>query len=222
MRTVGLCAVLSALMVAGCASSKSESYAMAGYDFSKLDKVAIIQVTGSVYADAVKNKMIDMFTGELIKRGYTVVERANVQTLLKEQQFQSSGVTSDQNAAKAGRILNVPAVVTINVPKYKDDKMEVTAKLIEVETGAILWIGSGSGSTNKGLATVGGAVLGAAAGAVLAGGSSSDRVLGAVAGGAIGGVAGYALTPEQETQVRKVIADVCKELPYKLPPLQKK
>jgi hypothetical protein len=221
MRTVSLCALLSALMVAGCATSKSESYAMAGYDFGKLDKVAIIEVTGSIYGEAVKNKMIDMFTMELIKRGYTVIERSKVQSLLKEQQFQSSGVTSSDNAARAGKILNVPAVMLINVPKYKDDKMDVTAKLIDVETAEILWIGNGTGSTNRGLATVGGAILGAAAGAVLAGGDTGDRVLGAVAGGAVGGVAGYALSPEQETQVRKIVAETCKELPYRVP-VQKK
>ena len=221
MRTVCLGLLLSALMVAGCATSKSESYAMAGYDFGKLEKVAIIEVTGRVYGDAVKNKISDMFTMELMSRGYKVIERANVQKILKEQQFQASGVTSDQDAAKAGKILNVPAVMMINIPKYGDDKMDMSAKLVEVETGEILWLGTGSGSTGRGLATVGGAVLGAAAGAVLAGGSTGDRVLGGIAGGAIGGVAGYALSPEQETQVRKVVADICKKLPSRVPQLQK-
>lgn len=221
MRTVGLCALLSALMVAGCATSKTESYAMAGYDFGKIDKVAIIEVTGRVYGDAVKNKISDMFMGELMNRGYRVIVRAEVQKILKEQQFQASGVTSDQDAAKAGKIMNVPAVMMINIPKYGDDKMDMSAKLVEVETGEVLWLGTGSGSTGRGLATVGGAVLGAAAGAVLAGGSTGDRVLGGIAGGAVGGVAGYALSPEQETQVRKVVADICKKLPSRVPQLQK-
>ena len=159
MRTVCLGILLSALMVAGCATSKSESYAMAGYDFGKITKVAIIEVTGRVYGDAVKNKISDMFTMELMSRGYKVIERANVQKILKEQQFQASGVTSDQDAAKAGKILNVPAVMMINIPKYGDDKMDMSAKLVEVETGEILWLGTGSGSTGRGLATVGGAVL---------------------------------------------------------------
>jgi hypothetical protein len=221
MRTVGFCALLSALMVAGCATSKSESYAMAGYDFGKLDKVAIIEVKG-VYGEATKNKMMDMFTMEFMKRGYQIVDRAGTQTILKEQQFQNSGVTSNENAAKAGKLLNVPAVLMINVPKYQDEKMEVSAKLVDVETTAVLWIGTGRGSTNRGLATVGGALLGAAAGAVLAGGSTGDRVLGAVAGGAVGGVAGYVLSPEQEDQVRKIVTATCNELPYRIPPVQKK
>jgi len=223
MRNVCVCALLSALLVAGCASSKGESYATAGYDFSGLNKVAIVSVTGQVYGEAAKNTIADNFTMELIKKGYAVILRSEMQTLLKEQEFQASGITSDQDAARAGRILNVPAAVLVSIPKYGKEKMEMTAKLVEVETGTILWIGSGSGSTGKTLSTIVGAAAGAAVGAVVAGGDSSDRTIGAVAGGVLGGVAGNALSPEQAEQIKKVIAKVCKTLPPRFPqPTQKK
>jgi hypothetical protein len=222
MRIVSLCALLSVLAVAGCATSKGESYAAAGYDFGKIDKVAIIGVSGRVYGDAAKAQIMDLFKPELMKRGYVLVERADVQRLLKEIQFQSSGVTSPDNAAKAGKILNVPVVLTITVGQKGDEKIDVTAELVEVESGQIIWHGNAYGSTNRGLATVGGAVLGAAAGAVLAGGSTGDRVLGAVAGGAVGGVAGYALSPEMEDQIRKIVAKACEGMPYRIESLRKK
>ncbi len=221
MRTVGLCALLSALMVAGCASTKTESHPLAGYDFNKAKSIAVVEVKG-VYGEATKGKFMDMFNMELLKRGYAPVDRARVQTYLKEQQFQSSGMTSGENAAKAGKLLNVPAVMVINVPKYKDDKMDLTATMVEVETSQILWVGTGTGNTGRGLATVGGAVLGAAAGAVLAGGDTGDRVLGGIAGGAVGGIAGYALSPEQEEQVRKLVAEICEGMPSLIPVVQKK
>jgi hypothetical protein len=209
------------LLAAGCASSEGESYAVAGYDFGSLDKVAIVDVTGRVYGDAVKNQIGNLFTLQLMKKGYRVIERSQVQTLLKEQEFQASDLTSQDSAARAGRILNVPAVMMIDIPKYKDGKMEMSAKLVDVEDATILWLGTGYGDTGKGLATFVGAAAGAALGAVVAGGDSSDRVVGGVAGGVLGGVAGNALSPDQVEQVRKVVEDVAKDLPSRIPQQKK-
>jgi hypothetical protein len=214
MRTICLCTLAAALFAGGCASSKGESYTRAGYDFGKVEKVAIIEVTGRVRGEPVKNQISDFFVMELLKKGYTPVERRRVQALLKEREFQASDVTSDEGAARAGRILNVPVVMLVNIPVYKED-MNMTAKMIDVEDGSILWIGSGSGSTGKTLATIVGAAAGAAAGATVAGDETDDKVLGGVIGGVLGGVAGRALSPQQAKQVRKVIKDVCKDLPAK-------
>ena len=219
MRNACFCMLMAALLVAGCASSEGESYAVAGYDFASLDKVAIVEVTGRVHGETVKNQVADMFTMELIKKGYGVIARTEIQPLLKEQEFQNSDITTNEGAALAGRVKNVPAVMLINIPKYKE-KMEMTAKLIDVEDATILWIGTGTGSTGKTLATIVGAAAGATAGAVIAGGDSSDRVLGGVLGGVVGGVAGNALSPDQAKQVRKIVAKACKTLPARIPASQ--
>lgn len=214
MRTVCICTLLAALIVGGCASGKGESYSRAGFNFAELDKVAILEVTGAVAGETVKNQIGTFFEMELMKRGYTPVERSRVQALLKEQEFQASDITSSENAARAGHILNVPAVMLINIPKYKEE-MSMTAKMINVEDGGILWIGNGSGSTGKTFSTILGAAAGAAAGAVVAGGDSNDRVVGGVIGGVLGGVAGQALSPQQEEQVQKIIKKVCESMPSK-------
>lgn len=218
MKAVWIGVLLSAVAAAGCATSEAESQAVAGYDFAKIDKVAIVEVTGRVGSEAVKNQISNLFTMALMKKGYTFIERKDVKALLKEQDFQASDLTTDAGAARAGQILNVPAVMIIDIPKYKGEKMDMTAKLVDVENGTILWMGTGSGSTGKTLATVGGAIAGAAAGAVLAGGDSSDRVVGGVIGGVVGGVAGNALSPSQEKQVKKVVAKVVKDFPSRLVP----
>ena len=212
MRTVCLCTLLAALVAGGCATGKGESFVLAGYDFGKLDKVAVIEVSGAVRGDAAKNQIGDFFVMELLKKGYTPVERAQVQTLLKEQKFQATDVTSDDDAARAGRILNVQAVMLVNIPTYKDE-MNMTARMIDVEDASILWIGGGSGRTGKTFSTIFGALAGAAAGATVAGDKRDDKVLGGVIGGVLGGVAGQALSPQQAEQVQKVIKKVCAELP---------
>jgi len=204
MRTLCICTLLVVLVTGGCASQKGESYARAGFNFSTLDKVAVLEVSGAVRGEAAKNQIADFFNMELVKRGYTPVVRSEVQALLKEQEFQASDITSDAGAAKAGEILNVPAVLLVNIPTYKEE-MNMTAKIISVEDGGILWVGSASGSTGKTLSTIVGAAAGAAVGAVAAGGDTRDRVAGGVIGGVLGGVAGNALSPQQAEQVQKLI-----------------
>jgi len=218
MKAVLVGVLLTAIAVAGCASSDAESTAVAGYNFGNLDKIAIVEVTGRVYGETAKNQISNLVTMQLMKKGYTFIERKDVKAILKEQEFQASDLTTDIGAAKAGQILNVPAVMMIDIPKFKGEKIEMSAKLIDVENGTILWMGTGSGSTGRGLATVGGAIAGAAAGAVLAGGDTGDRVLGGALGAGAGGFAGYALSPSLEKQVKKVVVKVVKDFPSRIPP----
>jgi hypothetical protein len=217
MRTASIAALLGALAVAGCATSQGESQALAGYDFSQIDKIAIVDVTGRVNGDAVKNQISNLFTMELMKKGYKFIERKDIKSLLKEQEFQASDITTAEGAAKAGRVLNVPAVMLIDIPKFRDEKMEMSAKLIDVQDGTILWIGTGSGSTGKTLATIAGVAAGAALGAAVGGHDTEDRVAGGIIGGVVGGVAGNALSPDEKDQVRKIVAKVVASLPPRIP-----
>jgi len=207
---------LAVLVVSGCATGKGESYVRAGYNFGALEKVAVVEVSGEVKGDAAKNQIADFFTMELLKRGYTPVERAQVQALLDEQDFQASDITSNEGAAQVGKIMNVPAVMLVSIPTCKEN-ISMTAKMIDVEDGSVLWLGSGSGSTGKTGSTILGAVAGAVVGAVVAGGDSDDRVVGGVIGGVLGGIAGRALTPQQAEQVKKIIAKLCENMPSRFP-----
>ena len=216
MKTVCMCTLLAALVVSGCATGKGESYVRAGYNFGGLEKVAVVEVSGEVKGDAAKNQIADFFTMELLKRGYTPIERAQVQALLDEQDFQASDITSNEGAAQVGKIMNVPAVILVSIPTYKEN-ISMTAKMIDVEDGSVLWLGSGSGSTGKTGSTILGAVAGAVVGAVVAGGDSDDRVVGGVIGGVLGGIAGRALTPQQAEQVKKIIAKLCENMPSRFP-----
>jgi hypothetical protein len=222
MRAVCAGMLLIAVGVAGCASSSGESYAAAGYNFANLDKVAIVEVTGRVYGDAAKNQIANLFTMELVKKGYTVVERSHIKEILKEQEFQSSDLTSPEGRAKVKEIFNVPAILVIDIPKYDNEKLNMSAKLLDVQTGEVLWIGSGEGSTGRTAATIVGAIGGAALGAAVGGHDTGDRVAGGVIGGVVGGVAGNMLSPDQVKVVRKVVAKVAASLPPRIPQVQTK
>jgi len=209
MRTllvVMACTVIISLL--GC--STAESYYQKGYDFSQVDKVAVVDVIGAVGGEAAKNQIADFFVMELLKKGYTPIERSQVQILLNEQKFQASDITSKVSVARAGEILNVPVVLFVNVPKFKEN-FSLTAKMVDVENGSILWMGSGEGTTGKTLGTIAGAAAGVVVGVATTG--RDDQVLGGIAGGVLGGVAGNLLTPSQEKAVRKVTTKICKTLP---------
>lgn len=211
MKTVLVCVLLTTvILIGGCSSG--ESYVKAGFDFTTLDEVAVVDVQGDVESEAAKNQIADFFGMELLKRGYSPIDRAHIQTLLKEQQFQASDLTTQEGAARAGLILTVPAVLVVSIPDFGDE-MSMTAKMLEVETGGVLWMASGSGTTGRTLATIFGAAAGAWAGIGASG--KDDELAGGVAGGVLGGVAGRALSPQKAKQVKKIIKKMCKSLPSK-------
>ena len=199
------------ILIGGCSSG--ESSFRQGYDFSCIDKIAVVDVLGDMPNEATKNQIADFFTAQLLKKGYTPVERAQVQSILTEHEFQMSELTSDQGVARAGQMLNVPVVMLVNGPEFRDN-ISMTAKMIDVEDGSILWLGNGSGKTGKWINTLIGAGVGAAAGTVVAG--DSNETTGAVIGGVIGGAAGYGLTPQVAEKANTIVKKMCESLPNRL------
>lgn len=94
MKILTICAVLVALIANGCASHKEESFYRAGYDFSKVDKVAIVAVEGALNSETSKNQIAEFFAMELLKRGYSPVGRNQLKGLLSEEQLESIDLTT--------------------------------------------------------------------------------------------------------------------------------
>jgi len=150
---------------------------------------------------------------ELMRRGYRTVERRQIESVLKEHKFQHSGMTRDEGAAAAGRMLNVSAVVVVDVPRF-GNTLEITAKMIDVETAEQLWIATGTGRTDKWLWTLGGALAGAGAGYAL-GGDSTGRRVGVVLGGLVGGVAGHRFSPSEKRMMQDFTKKIMTTLPMR-------
>jgi TolB-like protein len=204
--------VLAVVLAAGCASG--ESFVKPGYDFGAVKKVAVVEVVGDFGGEAAKNEIADYFAMELLKKGYEPVERTQVQAVLSEQKFEASNLTTPEGAAQAGRILNVSAVVIMNVGEF-GERISMTAKMVDVQDASILWMGEGTGTTGRTLATIGGAAAGVGMG-IAVGHGRTGNIVGGLAGGALGGAAGYTLSPQQATQARNVIQKMCGSLPSKL------
>jgi TolB-like protein len=67
---------------------------------------------------------------------FTVVERGNMESILKEQGFQMSGCTSNECAVEAGKLLGVNKMVTGSVGKL-GQIYNINLRLFDVETGEI-------------------------------------------------------------------------------------
>lgn len=215
MRTV-IALILLSIVIAASGCSTGEGKFLTGYDFSQVRKIAVIDVIGDTKSEAVKTQIANFFEMELLEKGYSPVERGQVQALLEEQDFQASGITPEENAVKAGRVLNVPVVMIINIPKFGEE-ISMTAKMLDVEDGSILWLGNGTAKTGKIFSTVFGAAAGAAAGAIISSKTGSDdNTTGAVIGGVLGGAAGYGLAPQAAQRARETIGKMCESIPSRI------
>ncbi len=203
---MGLCLVL--LFSAGCATGES-TISPAFHEVAP-DTVALVEVSGDIRGNAAKNQVEDFFTAEMLKKGYRVIERNRVNQVLDEQDFQRSERTSDSEAAQIGQVLNVPAVVMVNAG-VDGEKVSITGRMVDAQTGEVLWIGTSRGGSGARVSKTGGAVLGAIAGSQIGGGRG--RIVGGVAGGVLGGAAGESLSPQAARVVQKAIEEIVAELP---------
>ena len=205
---------LSAVFVGGCATGKST--ARMDYNFSDVYKIAVVDVTGPLGNEGAKNQVADIVAMQLLQRGYAPIERAQVVTILNEQKFQKDpNFAPDQQAVQAGKIMDVPTVIIVNVTEF-GDSISMSIKMLDVKDGSILWVGSGSGSHNKLLGTILGAAAGVGGGVLLGGDSNSGKVVGGVVGGVAGGVLGNMLTPEQAKATEDIVEKICKKMPSRV------
>ena len=58
--------VVAVVLIGGCSSG--ESHFRAGFDFNKLERVAVVDVQGDVQGEAAKNQIADFFVMELLKK----------------------------------------------------------------------------------------------------------------------------------------------------------
>jgi len=206
---------VSLLIAGGCTTGTST--ARSDYDFSNVHKIAVVDIFGPLNNEGVKNQIGDMVAMQLLQKGYAPVERSQVITILNEQKFQrDSNSTPEQDAIKAGRIMNVPTVIIVNVSKFSGEDVALSIKMIDVQDGSILWVGSGSGTQGKLLGTILGAAIGAGAGVIAGGDDNSGRVAGGVIGGVAGGALGHLMTPQQAKATEDCIAKICKEMPSRV------
>ena len=201
--------------LAACSTTKGESVINKNYDLTRLHAIAIVDGNNPTFAVTTRQQLVDTFQFEFMKRGWNVIERSNIEKAMDEMDFENKDITSPADRKKLGSVLNVQALTVINIAKAGDD-LSMTAKMMDVETGELIWQGSGEGAVNSGVSTWAGALTGAAVGAVVGNNTGSGSAgAGAVIGGVLGGTAGYALSPSETENAKKLVAKVCEGIPVR-------
>jgi hypothetical protein len=67
---------------------------------------------------------------------FIVLDRANIESVLKEREFEMSGMVTDQDVVTAGKYLGADFVVAVKVTKIADTYF-ISAKMINIKTGVI-------------------------------------------------------------------------------------
>ena len=144
MKQMALCLGLTQVMlIAGCSSMTSESSVRAGFNFSNINNVAVVDVVGAVQSEGVKAQIADEYSKQLLKKGYAPVQRDYIMRLLSDNNYTNNGLSPEAYAIEVGHLLGYEAVMIVNLTHFKPET-SMTAKILEVKDGSALWIASGT------------------------------------------------------------------------------
>ncbi|HBU69738.1 MAG TPA: hypothetical protein DEE98_05080 [Elusimicrobia bacterium] len=125
-----------------------------GYDFSKVKRVAVLPFSGDIYSNS--GQMVsEIFMKHLLGAGYNVVERNELDAIMKEYNLSKSGLMNPEQI-KQLKLSGVDALVAGSItkdtpemnlfengyPRFVAAQAGITCRMIDVETGELLWAGS--------------------------------------------------------------------------------
>lgn len=158
MRNIPLC--LSLLVLFGCATA--QSYRKPGVDFSKYNKIAIVKFDAS--ESGIGQQVADTLSFYFVKRGFTVIERSQLSSIIDESKFMTSGLT-EQNKSPL-EVAGIDAIVVGAVSQYRcvphsdvifigksplvmntnNCNVSISMKMLDIHNGDILWSAVGAHS----------------------------------------------------------------------------
>jgi curli biogenesis system outer membrane secretion channel CsgG len=127
----------------------------------KMDRTWRIAILPPALGQAGTSGLYDHAGLLLMKPGrFSLVDRTEVDRILQEQQFGSSGVVDPGTAAKLGKLMGAEGVMIINITALKHDEFfkdspeqrdaQLYVKIISVETAEVLYYAQGTGSSFEG------------------------------------------------------------------------
>ena len=154
--------LIFSLLVVTC--STSGEYFTADVDFSKYSRIAVFPLTDYPLAQGSGLQVADILSMKLLGSNLTILDRSQTSRILQEQKIGESGIINESTAPEIGNILGVQAILTGSISEYGTKTVDiqvvqggnpapvdvsavsVTLKLIDCETGQIIWAGSARGT----------------------------------------------------------------------------
>ncbi|MFH1250002.1 MAG: CsgG/HfaB family protein [bacterium] len=136
-----------------------EEFVRSDVNFQKYQRIAVFPLTDYYSSPGSGIQVADIVSFEMLKRGLKIVDRANTETILREQKIGISGIVDEKTAPNVGKLLGVQAILTGSINEYTTTEVDVafkgppsyltisavglTLKLIDTETGEVVWSATG-------------------------------------------------------------------------------
>ncbi|BCA79347.1 lipoprotein [Desulfuromonas sp. AOP6] len=141
------------LIVAGCTTAR-HSFIEESFDPGYVQMVAVLPLENHSAEKFAAERLRDVVTTELLaRRLFKVVEKGDLRRFLREEVAEAETVSLDSTTAKRmGKALNIDAYLAGSVDDYSEirngsysyPQVALTLRLVDVQTGRIIWQASGS------------------------------------------------------------------------------
>jgi hypothetical protein len=116
------------------------------FNINKYKKLAVIPFKGKAYDTLgapnfiLEEQISDMFATRLMGVGFSIVERTQLHSILSEQQLSATGLLSNSDINKMGKLMDIDMLVMGNLDKniFNASYQTATVKFIDIETGEVL------------------------------------------------------------------------------------
>jgi len=116
---------------------------------SEKPRIAILQLERENVTDLEASIVEHFLRSSFVNAGmYQVLDRNNMDKILKEQSMNGYGILSERDVAQMGRILNVQQIVTGSLMKLNSEFL-IEVRLVDVETSSIHCSRTGTCSNNR-------------------------------------------------------------------------
>ena len=169
-----ICIGLLFFYITGCATPQILTHTKSGTDFSQFRKVAVITLASN--DQSLGQEVSDFIALNLMKRGFDIVERSQLRSVIDENVLINSGLTEKDRSAL--RLEGVDIIIVGSVTRYDCEQSRfmvptqygpaggtknlchasMSFKMVNVQNGDVLWAGQGSHSL-KGNSMTAGKVL---------------------------------------------------------------
>ncbi|RLD93459.1 MAG: hypothetical protein DRI93_05275 [Aquificota bacterium] len=148
-----LSSLICVIFTLGCGGVKY--YVKEGAEISYVRRVAVLPFQNNTNNKHAAERIRDLVSTEILARGtFEVVEKGCVDTAIREEALESPTSLDKNVARRLARVLDVQAFLAGSVDQYKDARrgsysypvVSLTLRLIDGQTGTILWQASGSAS----------------------------------------------------------------------------
>ncbi len=140
------------ILVAGCAPPVIHKInASREFDAAKIQRIAILNFERGAGISLGRDVLVDKFTAALVDSRFRIVDRTDTRKIMEEAKFQQAGgAMIDETTRERLRQLGADTILTGTLHAYQEDRKgnfvlyaeaHLTAKLLKVETGQVLWSG---------------------------------------------------------------------------------